>query len=98
MSIRNYEVTMPPTSGEVKQQMLADIARHALTFVHIKAVEGDIPRADDELDLHFHISATLHPQEGGMIIKGTTPIGTTVNLSISSTPEEPAMLSLVVAE
>jgi hypothetical protein len=99
MGIRQYEVTVPPTSGEVEDEMLRAIGEQTMAIVHARTVEDDmprIPREDDEVDLEFRIGATRHPEEGGMAILGHTEDGRTVNLSTNADPYQPATLSLVV--
>jgi hypothetical protein len=98
MGIRNYEVTVPPTSGEVEELVLDALSRRKPVPVRIRAAGEDIPRSADELDLAFHVGQTGHPEGGGMAILGHTATGETVNLQIAADPDVPATLSLVAPD
>jgi hypothetical protein len=92
--IRKYEVTVPPTSDEVRLLALDAILNHTVINIHGRPEPTDIgPR--DEVDLNVRIRSTLHPETGGMRILGETVMGDTVNLELSSTPEEPASFTMV---
>jgi len=99
MGIRRYEVTQPPTSGEVREHILHALGAGTNAFVHIRAT-GDgmshLPRQDDERDLEFHIANVGFPEKGGMRAIGHTSEGATVTMSVADVPEVPATLSLVI--
>ena len=92
ISIEKYTVIEPPTSGEVTERAFQQLSRGGYLKLVILG-QAEVPRALPQ-ELEFRIAQTLHPEEGGLSIGGTTAEGDFVVVHASQESNEPATASV----
>jgi hypothetical protein len=93
-TIREYEVIQPPTSGELREQIIASLGSGSMVAVQGRPEAADLgPR--DVVDVEMEIVSTLHPKDGSMRALGETAAGKTINLQLSADKSAPASFSMV---
>ena len=92
--IRNYEVTVPPTSDEVAVFALEAIRKRAALEITARPEPSDIGPHEESVDISFSIKLGRFSEDESMRFIGETENGDTVNLMISADPEEPATFSM----
>jgi hypothetical protein len=101
-ALRQYEVTQPATSGELRQRIGAAIgagaARHTVE-VSMKEIGVDIPAANARTDLSFRVKQFGVPENREEIVRALEVDDTgetlgAVDLRLSTADEMPATLTL----
>ncbi len=70
VSIEKYTVIEPPTSGEVAELAFNQLSRGGFLRLVLLS-DTEVPRAVPQ-EVEFRIAQTLHPEDGGLSIGGTT--------------------------
>lgn len=101
-AIRQYEVTAPATSGELRQQIGAAIgagaARHTVE-ISMREIGVDIPSAEPRTELSFRVKQFGVPENRDEIVRALEVDGDgetlgSVDLRLSTADEMPATLTL----
>lgn len=97
--IRDYEVTVPPTSGEVEALVLDALRTRSQVGVTMRAVADDLNRNPVRTrDVEFSINQMRRHEDDGMTILGRTVTSEMVNLHLAPEPELPATVSIVTSD
>jgi len=94
MPIRNYEVTIPPTSDEVAEFALQAIRHHSELYLRGRSTPTDIGPQDEEIGVSVQIKVLRHSREGAMRIIAETEDDQTVNLELPADPTAPATFTM----
>lgn len=94
-TIRNYEITQPPTSGQVRK-LLANLSLHP-TESELGITPEATPFSPNPTPetVRFRIDAMRNAADNSAKVIGHTPDGASVNVSIAANPQTPATLSMV---
>ncbi len=92
VSIEKYTVIEPPTSGGLTELAFQQLSRGGLLKLVLLG-HAEVPRSTRQ-EVEFRIAQTLHPEEGGLSIGGTTAENAFVLVHASSDSAEPATASV----
>jgi len=92
---RSYEVTQPPTSGEVGDFALRALATRTELTLRVREEANQFSPASEEQEISFVIRALRNREDFSMSIVGesTDGSGDPINLTVSADLQEPALLS-----
>lgn len=94
--LRNYEVTVPPTSGEARDLALKKQREGKPLRLTVRPEATDFDPEPAETDLEFRVELTRSRDDGSFIIVGQNAVGNAVNLRTDTDQDAPASLTLVL--